>query len=499
MPPQAQSQEGEFVPQNSREAQDCGSGTRSQFPWKIALPVSLLLLLPCFWQSRIQSIDLYSHIYNAWLASLIAHNQAPGLWLSHQSNNVLFDLILAWLLPHFGAAATQRIAVGATVLIFSWGAILFISRGRPRNWWFLLPSVAVLSYGFIFNAGFFNFYLALGICFWYLAFFLSGGWRRRCLLTPLLLLAWIAHPIPVLWAAGLALYATVAELLPEQGRGALLAVGLVVLLEAHFLIVSRYQCFWSINQAWYATGAKQLLLFGRLYVIPYWLLLAAWVLLFWRRVRAFRWRNVLVDLNFHLWLLTAAAIALIPSVILLPQYAVALSFVSARLSLAAAIALGAFLIEVRPNGYERAILALSAVIYFGLVFHDARKLNRLEDKVDAAVAQLPVNSRVIGLLRVPSQAMTPGVHGLDRACIGHCFSYANYEPASQAFRLRASAGNPIVMADYRDVQAAEIGQYQVQARDLPVFLVYLCGPDGQQVCSRNLHEGEVIGSAGGSD
>ena len=36
------------------------------------------LLVPCFWQPRIQSVDLSSHIYNAWLASLIARNQAPA-------------------------------------------------------------------------------------------------------------------------------------------------------------------------------------------------------------------------------------------------------------------------------------------------------------------------------------------------------------------------------------------------------------------------------------
>jgi hypothetical protein len=59
--------------------------------------------------------------------------------------------------------------------------------------------------------------------------------------------------------------------------------------------------------------------------------------------------------------------------------------------------------------------------------------------------------------------------------------------------VRAAPGNPIVMADYADVYAVELGRYRVQAADLPVFLIYLCGPDGQQVCSRELHEGEVIG------
>src|SRR5260370_39294574 len=40
---------------------------------------SILLLVPCFWQSRLQAGDLSSHIYNAWLAQVIETRQRPGL------------------------------------------------------------------------------------------------------------------------------------------------------------------------------------------------------------------------------------------------------------------------------------------------------------------------------------------------------------------------------------------------------------------------------------
>ncbi len=482
--------------QNSKEAHNTGSEVHLRFSWKIALPVSLVLSIPCFWQSRIQAVDLSSHIYNAWLASLIVNNQAPGLWIGHQSNNVLFDLMLAWLFQHFGAAAAQRIAVGVSVLIFSWGAILLISRGRPRNWWFLLPSVAVLSYGFIFHAGFFNFYLGLGICIWYLAFFLPGGWRVRLLATPLLFLAWTAHPLPVLWAVGLAAYTVVAEFIPAQGRIILLVVGLLVLMEAHLLLVNRYECLWSVTHAWYAMGPKQMMLFEGRYDIAYWLILGAWGILFYRRARASRLRNVIPNIGFQLWLLTAAAVVSIPNVIGFPQYQTPFSFVTFRFSLGAAVLLCGFLFEVQPNIYERVMLTLGALIFFGILFRDVRSLNRMEDRVDAALAQLPANSRVIGRLRVPSRDFSPGVHAVDRACIGHCFSYANYEPSTGQFRVRASPGNPIVMADYADVYAVETGQYRVQARDLPVYLVFLCGPDKQKVCTQELDEGDVIGRVG---
>ena len=64
----------------------------------VFLMVSALMLVPCFWQKRIEAGDLSSHLYNAWLAELIAQGQLPSLWLARQWTNVLFDLGLAWLL-----------------------------------------------------------------------------------------------------------------------------------------------------------------------------------------------------------------------------------------------------------------------------------------------------------------------------------------------------------------------------------------------------------------
>src|SRR5260221_9482684 len=89
--------------------------------------ISILLLVPCFWQSRLQAGDLSSHIYNAWLAQLIETGHAPGLSFAFQSTNVLFDIILSTLFKTFGAAAAQRISVSIAVLIFVWGAFAFAS------------------------------------------------------------------------------------------------------------------------------------------------------------------------------------------------------------------------------------------------------------------------------------------------------------------------------------------------------------------------------------
>jgi len=54
--------------------------------------ISLLLLAPCFWHRRIETGDMPSHAYNAWLAQLIERGDAPGLYIVRQWNNVMTDL-----------------------------------------------------------------------------------------------------------------------------------------------------------------------------------------------------------------------------------------------------------------------------------------------------------------------------------------------------------------------------------------------------------------------
>src|SRR6266511_1992358 len=96
---------------------------------------SLLLLIPCFWSSRMQAGDLGSHIYNAWLVQLIQQGQTQYLTLAHQSTNVLFDLLLSSLFNVLGPGGAQRVAVGICVLTFCWGAWAFISAAARRQAW----------------------------------------------------------------------------------------------------------------------------------------------------------------------------------------------------------------------------------------------------------------------------------------------------------------------------------------------------------------------------
>ncbi len=475
-------------------AKSHGHRDRNSFQNWIAIPLfSAALLIPCFWQSRIQAGDLSSHIYNAWLASQIRQGAMPGLSISSQSNNILFDLMLDWLFVRVGPSLAQRLAVSLSVLVFGWGALLFIFRIASRSWWFAAPCVAMLAYGFIFHMGFFNFYLSMGLCLWYLAIFWARSWRIRALAAPLLALAWLAHPFPVMWALGIAAYIAVANTVHPPRRFLLMILGLAVLVLARYILIHRYLYSWSLQQAFFVTGANQLELFGLKYMAPFAGLLFLWLSLLRKLVKSVGLIHLVLTIPFQLWILNAAAVVLIPDRILFPQFGLPFGFITDRLSFAAALTLCALLAEMPITRFEKAVMVAVAILFFGLLYADNRELNQLEDRIDALVARFPPWQRVISTL--PSQSLHSLCfqHDLDRACIGHCFSYANYEPSSRQFRIRAHPGNGIVLGDYADVDAAASGNYIVQPRDLPVSLIYPCGQDSGDVCSRSLHAGESVG------
>src|ERR1700734_2137049 len=111
--------------------------------WLRILGISVLLLAPCFWHRHIEACDLGSHLYNAWLAQLIHRGQVPGLWISGQRTNVLFDLFLSSFGALFGLHAAERIAVSLSILIFFWGAFTLVAAASLRAPWFLAPIIAM--------------------------------------------------------------------------------------------------------------------------------------------------------------------------------------------------------------------------------------------------------------------------------------------------------------------------------------------------------------------
>ena len=132
------------------------------------------------------------------------------------------------------------------------------------------------------------------------------------------------------------------------------------------------------------------------------------------------------------------------------------------------------------------------LLYFGLLYRDERILNRLEDRIAQAAATLAPNQRVISAIDDPGLRVNAITHMIDRACVGHCYSYANYEPSTAQFRIRVSGESPLVAATYIDSWQLQTGRYVVRPRDLPLFQIDL-DPSGNMVV-RPLEAGKVCGA-----
>jgi len=429
--------------------------------------VSILLLIPCFWQSRLQAGDLSSHIYNAWLAQLIAAGQAPGLTVARQTTNVLFDLMLSGLFAAAGAEAAQRVSVSLTVLIFVWGAFAFVSTVSGRPAWHMLVLIAMLAYGWVFHMGFFSFYLSLGLCFWALSLSWEGKPRRMAAAVPVLAVAWLAQALPVAWTASVLLYLWLAH--RRQPRAHLLLVigSALAMVFLHVALGTGIDTRWYPAQISKATGLDQVLVFDDKYWIAVIGLLVIWI----GQFRESEIRPLVTSVLAQVSLLTALGIFILPTAILLHGYQALLAFIAERMSLALAICICALLAAARSRPWHRYAAALAAIVFFAFLYRDEAILNSVEDRMTRLVSQLPANQRVVSAIDASGLRVNPLTHMIDRVCIGRCYSYANYEPSTGAFRVRTVADNPIVMSTYLAAWKLQIGSYVTEDRDLPLYQV----------------------------
>lgn len=462
--------------------------------------VSALVLLPCFWQSRIQAGDLASHIYNAWLALEIEQGGVEGLFLATQWTNVLFDYWLTWLLRLCGAVVAQRIAVGAAVLIFFWGAFALVSRVNGQRPWQLAPCLAMLAYGWVFHAGLFNFYVSLGLCLWALALLWAATPARACCATLLLVLAVLAHALPAAWAVGAACYRLWAERCSLPGRSFLLVVASASVTALFWILGSgdrrsgiAYRCLLML-------GLDQLWVHGPRYL---WLsvgLLLLWTLWLARLLARKGACGLLASVQVHWLVLTSLGILLAPSALFVPGYNSGLTYIAERMSLAAAAMVCVILGAARLPRWIGLGPVVLAAIYFGYLWEDVSRLNALEDRIEAAVMRLPPRQRVISVFcGSESRVWWSEIHLVDRVCLGRCYSYANYEPSTGQFRVRALPTSAAVLPDAAAVVQVVGGNYRVRERDVPLFLVHPCGTSGSGFCVHELAVGEVAATACGGD
>jgi hypothetical protein len=464
--------------------------------WLLCVGVSAIILVPCFWQQRIQAGDLASHVYNAWLAQLIERGQAPGLWIATQWNNVLFDLALRALGDRFSLHAAENIAVSAAVLIFFWGAFALASAAARRAAWLAAPCLAMLAYGWTFQMGFFNYYLSLGFASFGLALLWRGrGWERAAALL-LIPLIWLAHPLGVVLLAGAGAWV----LAVEHGsirRQLLAGAGAVAALIAlRFYIVGRYQVFRSREPRYFFNGADQLLLHGPQYRWPLALLLAlalAVIITEVTRRRSAEERTASPLVPLQLYGLVLLAILLLPETIVLPQYAAPAGFLHERLSCIGAIFACCALASLKPAKWQVAGFCAAAAVFFFYLYGDTAKINGLEDQAERIVQSLPPGARVLATIPPPDGSRIFVFHIVDRACTGRCFSYGNYEPGSRQFRVRASPGNRFATTSMSASFAMQRGEYTVQPQDLPLFQISRCETNEAKLCARALASGEVNG------
>jgi len=455
--------------------------------WLRLAAISAALLVPCFWHSNLEAGDLGSHVYNAWLAQLVEAGRAPGLYFAPQSTNMLFDWLLLRLGSLMGLYAAERIAVSLAVLIFFWGAFALAAATARRAPWSIAPVLAMLAYGYAFEMGFFNFYLSLGLSFCALALFAGCSGRARLFALPFAPLAWLAHPLGFLWMLAAAAYLLVAESLSPKRRYLLVALAAAAALAARFWLVARYPVAWPKLPLYLLNGSDQLVLFAPVYRLIA-IALALFALGF---VLLDRLSPGAEDLGvaLPLYLAVESALLLLPDSIWPPLSATPPALVVARSSLLAAVAASCVLARLRPRKLHLTAFSALAAAFFALLYLDTGRVSALEDQARELVAGLPPNSRISATLYPWPGSRIFIHHIVDRACIGRCFSYENYEPSSLQFRLRARPGNEMVTASAADSNAMMSGRYAVKDEELPLYQIARC-PRAPGLCLRELHRGE---------
>ena len=470
--------------------------------WTI-LAISILMIVPCLWHRRIEAGDLASHVYNAWLAQLIEKGQAPGLYIVHQWNNVLFDWTLLHAANIVGFAAAEKIVVSLCVLIFFWGVFAFITVASGRPPWFLTPCIAMLAYGYAFNMGFLNYYLSLGLASFSIALLWRGRGVERflgLLIAPFIL---FAHPIGFLWLVGMALYLFLWTKLPNWWKLCAPASALVSLFAIHWYLAhqTNFPVDWEHSPFYIMNGVDQLTLYGQRYVVLGWAALGFGLLCVVVDLVS-RWRDTSfwqsLRLPAELYFIAIIAVALLPENLRPSISGGWIGLLASRLTAITAIFGLCLMGCLKPRKWHLAAFGACALFFFTFLYTDTLDLNRMESSAEQIVSGLPFGTRVIATVWAPPDSRVSFIgHIVDRACIGHCFSYANYEPSSGQFRIRVHPGSPVVSASDDDTEDMQAGVYEIQDEDLPVMEIFQCDEkDLTKLCIRPLTSGEKNGRLG---
>ena len=201
---------------------------------------------------------------------------------------------------------------------------------------------------------------------------------------------------------------------------------------------------------------------------------------------------------FELYVVTFCATALLPENLRPSLQGGWIGLVGSRLTTISAIFGLCVLGGLKPRKWHLAGFGVCAVVFFAFLYQDTGWVNRMEANAEKLVADLSPGTRVIVTIRAPADSRIAFIsHAVERACIGHCFSYANYEPSSGEFRVRVRKGSPVVTSSTDDAEDMASGEYEVDETDLPLKQIYQCDEkDLTRLCIRDLEAGETNGRIG---
>lgn len=462
------------------------------------IALSILLLIPCFWHTHVQAGDLGSHVYNAWLAQLVQRHEVHGIVVVNQWSNVLFDVLMVHAANAFGFVAAERIVVSLGVLLFFWGAFSFLAIASGRAPWLVAPFLFVLAYGYAFHMGFMNYYFSIGLALLALAAGLSGGAENWLVAGMIAALSLVAHPLGFVLFVSLAIYVSVWQRLPRWPRLALplLAIVSFMLLRAYFYAHQVLIPSWRTEGFLQLLGQDQMNVYGSRY------LLLSWAALMWGVVSGmaavYDWIFRENEPGRVLWLATEVYVVVLAATVCLPEnfrtglYAGWVGLLVSRVTLVTAVFGLLVLTSLRLPRWTWRGAAVIGAIYFGFLWQDTGKLDRLEANARSLTHGLARGTRIVAVANAPEDWRVPFIyHSIDRACIGHCFSFANYEASSLQFRVRALPGNSVVTTSVDQSDDMSSGDYRVRKGDLPLVSIYQCDDaDFTKLGARPLSEGQ---------
>jgi hypothetical protein len=460
--------------------------------------ISALLVIPCFWHSRIQAGDLGSHVYNAWLAQLIENHQVSGLTMVHQLSNIFFDLLLLQFGNLLGFVAAEKIVVSFAVLLFFWGCFSFLAAASGSPPWKLTPFLFVLSYGYALHMGFMNYYFSIGFAFFALAAARRGGAGNWLCAGGLAVISLRAHPIGFVLFVAIAFYVSLWRLLPRWTRLVLPAMVTISAVSMRFYFAGHdaLAATWRSEGFLQLLGQDQLNLFGHRYVLLSGIAVAWGIVCVLAAIYDWILRgkkpSAILRLAIEIYLLAVIVTVCLPENFRVGLYAGWIGLLVSRLTLVTGVLGLLVLASLRLPRWSTHGNVLCALLFFLFLYQDTGKLDRMEARARSLVQFLPMGTRVVAVANPPDDWRIQFIyHSIERACIGRCFSFANYEPSSLQFRVRALPGNYFVTTSVDQSDDMSSGDYTLRQEDLPLTAIYQCNEgDFTQLCALPLRAGQ---------